>query len=199
MECCICLNKLKDNRFKLTCGHELHINCYLSLVYTNEMNIFFPCPLCREVNDKSLYNTEYHNLRHIVKCGRCVCKTKDGKRCKNKSVMLNNGMCNIHNKYILPKEKYNLLCDYILWLFETSGKFRTKYLMIDIAKRICIKYDINSIHEICHYMYYFWHKYDRIPILTNKELLYKFIDIELPPKNLIEILDLSQKKGKLII
>lgn len=200
MECCICLNKLNGKKkFKLSCDHEIHLNCYLSLVYANGMNIFFKCPLCREVNDKNLYKTEYHDLKCIINCGRCICTTKSGRRCKNKALLLNNGMCNIHNKYILPKEKYDLMCNYILWLFETAGTFRTKYLMIDIAKRICIKYNVESIHEICHYFYYFWHKYDRLAILTHKEKLYEFIDIELPPDNMIKMLDLSERKGKLII
>lgn len=199
VECCICLNRLNGDIFKLSCGHELHLKCYLSLVYSNEMSIFFKCPLCRELNHNNLYNTKYHNLRYIIDVDRCVCKTKKNQRCKKKAIILNNGMCNIHNELLLPKGKYGLLCDYILWLFETPGNFRTKYLMIDVAKNICIKYDVNSIHEISHHTYHFWHANDRLSLLLNKNKLYEFIGIDMPVDNIIEMLELSKKKMKLII
>jgi len=197
MDCCICLNKLNEDIFTLSCSHELHIDCFLSLVFNNNMNIFIKCPLCRELNHENLYNTKYEDLNYITHKTRCICITNNNLRCKKKSCILNNGMCHIHNKNKLPKNKYKLMCQYILWLFETNDNFRTKYIMIDIAKCLCIKYEnIKTVQEISHYFYYFYHINDKNTQVHWDEM---YIFFNLPCSLSIELAHTSYKKHKLII
>ena len=201
MTCCICLNKLKKDIFTLSCSHKLHIKCFLSLVFVNDMNIFIDCPLCRKLNHKNLHHTAFHNLSTIIPSNRCTCITKGRKalRCKNKSKILNNGMCHIHNKISLPPNKYDLMCDYILWLFETHSSFRTKYYMIDISKNLCIKYDnIKNIQDILHYFYRFYYENNKGGMYAIHKM-YEFYDLNLPSSNIRDMIDLSIKNNKLII
>ena len=58
-------------------------------------------------------NNSYDNLKCLTKLERCNCKTKNGKRCKKKAIILNNGMCGVHHK---PLSK--VLIDFIY----NSGK-----------------------------------------------------------------------------
>lgn len=199
MSCSICLNSLHGDIFSLSCSHKFHINCFLSLVYDNDMNIFIKCPLCRKLNHNNLNYTEFHDLKIIVPIRRCGCMTRDNKRCRKNSIPLNNGMCYIHNSIVLNKDQYILMCDYILWLFESAGSFRTKYIMIDIAKKLCIKYDtIKNIQDILHYFYYFYHENDKSNLLPREQMYY-FFQLSDPPNNLLEMMELSKKNLKLII
>lgn len=203
MECCICLNKLNSdqNIFALSCGHELHLDCFLKLVYNNEMNIFINCPLCRKINSNSLYKTKYHDLSYIFSKYRCKCTTKNNIRCKNNARLFNYGMCYTHHRMDSYSEKHKkLLIDYILWLFETSGPYRTKYLMIDIASKICQKYaEISEIHELTHHFYHFYFQNDKQSFGVKADEMYDFLGLEKPPDNLKELIELSKKKGKLIM
>lgn len=201
--CCICLEELKNNIFTLSCSHDIHLECFLSCIYTNDMNLFLKCPLCRKINSNTLRNTEYHNIKYLIPKMRCCANTKSGNRCKKSSSVLRHGMCNIHYKEYISDDIRKLICNYIFWLFETNSSFRTKYLLIDVAKNLCISdKNIKTVQDITHKFYYF-HAYNKNEnIDTNnisKEQFYDFFSLTLPPEIFLKNLELSRKRRKLII
>jgi hypothetical protein len=159
MECSICLDDIKDNHTCkiLSCGHQFHFKCYMNCVF-NHGTIFIKCPLCREINtcNKKPHNDPFLNLKELCVSGRCTHKTKAGKRCKKNSFVLNYGCCKIHQRDYLVKDKYKLMSDYIYSILMTGNKKKTKIIMIDIAKKLVMKYsDIKDVSDI----HYYFHKY----------------------------------------
>ena len=108
MDCPICLEKLNDKSIiKLTCGHELHYKCFLSYIIKSNKTIFINCPLCRDLNyNNPKLSNDCENLKLFYKNERCIHKTKNGRRCKNKCSFMNNGSCYIHRKNKLSKETF---------------------------------------------------------------------------------------------
>ena len=162
VNCCICLEPLSSKpEFTLSCNHQIHYNCFLSCVYKNQGNIFIKCPLCREMNYNNKVNLlPEENLKQLsfFKRKRCCHKTKQGHVCKNKSLLLNYGYCYQHNKNILMKEKYTLLCDYIYYLLDNTNTWKTKIYMADIGKQLLIKYpEISSVEGLMHYFFRYFH------------------------------------------
>ena len=187
-ECSICLSTINDNDiYKLSCNHIFHKSCFYKCMYSNNMNIFIRCPLCREMNINNIKSdNSYNNIKNIVKTERCKCKTKNGTRCKNKSYILNYGMCHIHNKNILPKNRYNIMSKFIYWLIETPSNFKTKISIIDIIKQLCIKYnEIENLEDLLHYVYRF-HAYSNNMRIVNKQLMYEYYDLIRPDELWVE-------------
>ena len=160
MDCSICLHKMnkKDVLYELTCGHKFHYQCYFKYVF-NEGNIFINCPLCREINlnDKKPFESGEDNLKMIcnmMKSKRCCAiNNTNGKRCKKKSKLLNYGFCALHHEDTLPKEKYEIMNTYIHYLLQTNNTWYTKIYLIDIVKKLLIKYpEIKSMEKIHYYM-----------------------------------------------
>ena len=195
-ECSICLEPIKPHtKYKLSCDHTIHYSCFLDCVYHNDFNIFINCPLCREVNfyNKTIRDTDLDNIKEINIIKRCNHKTREGKRCKNKSHILNYGACYIHKKDVLPKDKYELMCNYIYWLFETGNKTLTKIYMIDIGKKLVMKHkEITTIQEIQHYFFRFYKVEKNNGTCFSKGLrqdfrrIYNFYDLEVPPNDWIQ-------------
>ena len=183
-DCSICLGKLGSKQtYKLSCGHEFHFDCYMKCVFINDINIFIKCPLCREVNtnNKRLFDDPLQNIKLLNPIQRCCHKTKSGKRCKNKSHIFNYGYCYTHNKDVLPKDKYELFCEYIYWLLDASNKTRTKLAMIDIGKKLIMKHpEIETISEILYYFYRFYHCNDKVT-LVEKHIMYNYYELDIPP------------------
>jgi len=183
-QCSICLDTINDkDEYNLSCNHLFHKKCYLTLIINHDFNIFINCPLCRDINIKNnkIYDLSYDNINFFCPIQRCSHKTKKGNRCKNKSYLLNYGYCYQHNKEVLPREKYDLLCDYIYWLLEPNNTFRTKIYMIDIAKKLCIKYpEIKTIQQIQHYFYRFYHHNKKEKTVMNN-YIYDFYHLKYPP------------------
>jgi hypothetical protein len=191
MECSICLEEINtEKEYKLTCSHSFHIKCYRACVFMNNLNIFIDCPLCRGFNhnNSKLSSDNLDNLRFYCYSGRCCHETKEGKRCKNMSSILNYGYCYIHNKEILPKDKYELMVDFIHWMLEGNNKCETKLTMIDITKKLLIRNPyIMKLNEILTYFYRFYHYYkregniqgqDQSPLIRRQEM-YRYYDLEL--------------------
>ena len=179
MDCSICLDTLENQKtYKLSCGHEFHTKCYLNCVYSNNFNIFIKCPLCRELNisiDKPYDNT-YDNLKCWTKLERCKCKTKEGRRCKKKSLLFNNGMCSIHQKP-LAKDKHDLVCDFIYYLMQSNNNISTKMGMIDIGSKLCIKYpELDKVQDILHYFFRFYY-YNNQESVVNKLKIYDYYEL----------------------
>jgi len=189
MECSICLETIKEkDKFKLSCNHNFHKDCYRKCVFSNNLNIFIDCPLCREFNynNEKLSSNNLENLHFFCYKGRCCHLTKEGKRCKNKSNILNYGFCYTHNKEVLPKDKYELMVDFIHWILEGNNKRETKLSMIDVGKKILIQNPkIKKIQEILFYFYKFYHYFKRENEVTNsiinKKEMYRYYELELPP------------------
>lgn len=181
-QCSICLSVIKPiDEYKLSCNHTFHKKCFYRCVYSNNMNIFIKCPLCREMN----FNNTINSLQNIIQTTRCICKTKNGKRCKNKSYILNYGMCYNHHKNVLPKQKYDIMKSLIKWLIETPTSYKTKISIIDICKQLCIKYShINNLEDLLHYIYRF-HAYSNERIV-NKQLMYEYYDLNKPEDDWVQ-------------
>lgn len=179
MECSICLSSLRSKEtYKLSCGHEFHLSCYQSCVYSNNCNIFIKCPLCRQlnINVEKKYDNSYDNIKIWSRLERCKCKTKSGKRCKKRSVLFNNGKCAIHQKP-LSKDKYDLMCDLIYYLIQSNNNFSTKIVMIDISSKLCMKYpNLKSIQDILHYFFRFYY-YNNQENIVNKYKIYDYYDL----------------------
>jgi hypothetical protein len=191
MECSICLEKINTkDEYKLTCNHSFHKKCYRACVFSNNLNIFIDCPLCRgfNYNNDKLSCNSLENLRFFCYSGRCCHETKEGNRCKNKSIILNYGYCYSHNKEILPKDKYELMVDFIYWMLEGNNKCETKLTMIDITKKLLIQNpNMMKLNEILTYFYRFYHYYkhegnlqgqDNSPLIRRQEM-YRYYDLEL--------------------
>ena len=183
-DCSICIERLKCKKsiYTLSCGHKFHYDCYMKCVFNNHMNIFINCPLCREMNftNKRLYNDPLPNIKLLNPTHRCICKTKEGKRCRNRSHILNYGLCYIHHKDILSKDKYNVMCNFIYWLLETKTPPRTKISMVDIAKKLCNRHpEINDIQDILYYFYRFYYYNQKVEIV-DKYKMYEYYELDRP-------------------
>lgn len=179
MDCSICLYSLENkDTYILSCGHEFHSVCYQKCVYNNNFNMFLKCPLCRElnINIEKPYDNSYDNLKCWTKLERCKCKTKSGKRCKKKAVLLNNGKCAIHQKP-LAKDKYDLMCDFIYYLMQSNNNISTKMGMIDIGSKLCIKYPhLDKVQDILHYFFRFYY-YNNQESIVNKLKIYDYYEL----------------------
>lgn len=179
MDCSICLDTLENqDTYKLSCGHEFHTRCYLNIIHSNNFNIFIKCPLCRElnINTEKPYDNTYDNLKCWTRLERCSCKTREGKRCKKKALIFNNGMCSVHQKP-LPKNKYNLMCDLIYYLIQSNNNISTKIGMIDIGSKLCIKYPhLDKIQDILHYFFRFYY-YNNQENIVNKLKIYDYYEL----------------------
>lgn len=192
MECSICLETIKEKgEYKLSCNHTFHKECYRKCVFSNDLNIFIDCPLCRDFNYNNFRSDDnLENLLFFCYKGRCCHFTKKGNRCKNKSSILNYGYCYTHNKEVLPKDKYELMVDFIYWIIEGNNRKETKLLMIDSGKKILIKHpDITKIQGILFYFYKFFNYFKREnnsnnPLINKKEM-YHYYDLELPVEDWI--------------
>ena len=196
METCpICLDELNDNNIikTLSCGHKYHFNCFKKLVYINN-NFYISCPLCREYNtniDKPFKNNHLENIKLIlhqgIRTNKCICKTKKGLKCKNKPSLLNYGMCKKHNKNVLDKKYYRLYSDYIYYLFCLNYKFNSILYLLDLGKKIIMKYfkgtDNEHIHEVFEYYYRFINIKNDKNEQFNMKNIYDYYELEKPSDN----------------
>ena len=192
--CSICLNPLEKDHVKkkLTCGHEFHFRCFLSIVY-REKNVFIQCPLCRQFNEDTSkpFNDPEKNLRILCsrKVGkvRCICRTKQGTVCKRKAKLLNYGMCYQHNSIFLKNELYPLMEKYIYFILCQRYTFISRLYAIDIGKQLIIKHskEATNIEDILT----LWLKYISIKGtkgIQDYEDIYEYYELIKPPKEWIE-------------
>ena len=196
LTCSICLGTMKNKTIKtiktLSCGHNFHYDCILQLVMRK--NFFIKCPLCRTNNTDTsfphnecklnLYEFVSNNTKNGLK--RCLCKTNDGRKCKNKAKLLNYGMCHIHNKNFIHEKFYPLINEYInLILLQRSG-IMTKVFLIDMGKKIIMKYcDENStISDIFSKYYEFFSIIldDGDTFVKEYKRFYDYYGLEIPEK-----------------
>ena len=195
--CSICFEEIKeDQNIKiLSCNHKLHFSCFIKYVLYNN-NFFINCPLCREMNynvDKPFINNHKKNIQMILHDGvgkiRCLCITKNGHRCKNKSLLMNYGKCYIHNKNTLKKEYYKLFSDYLYHILCSNYNWLTIIYLMDVGKKIIIKFlnKDNQVHDILQYYYRYLNdvNYRRNGVFYMNGI-YEYYDLEKVSKNWID-------------
>lgn len=196
MECPICLDNFNDNdKIKtLSCGHKFHYKCFLSIV-SRSSNVFIKCPMCRKVNTDTSkpFDSPEENLKFLsYPLKRCNCKTKTGRRCKNKALLLNYGMCHIHNKDYLSKKYYNLMEEFVFLTLEQRNTIRIRVNVMDVGKKLIMnKIDKNNenptISDILRYFYEFYSVKNTLPKDSYYNDLYNYYEIEKPPNDWIKM------------
>ena len=133
------------------------------MVYHNN-NFYIDCPLCRRMNyniEKPFKNDHKKNILMLCHGGvgkvRCLCDNNNGLRCKNKSILMNYGKCYTHHKNILKKECYKLYSDYLYYILCSNLDWLTIIYMIDVGKKIIMKFlnEDNQVIDILQYYYRF--------------------------------------------
>lgn len=191
--CSICLEDIDKYHIKeLSCGHKIHFQCFIKIAMRK--NFFIECPLCRQVNkniekpqiDSKKYLLEIISNKNKKGIQRCRCKTKDGKRCKNKSRVINYGMCHIHNKDYLDEKLYPLMCSYLNIILLQRGGINTKVMLFDMGKKLIIKYcDENSTVADIFSKYYEFYSIELNnggTIVREYEKFYDYYKIKEPDK-----------------
>lgn len=144
MDCPICLEAINSyDRKTLSCSHVFHAECYLKCVKANNYNSFIKCPLCREINVATSlpYSHAKNNLELLHKKQRCKAITKLGRRCKCNNTIFSR-YCHLHEKVKVNKDDYEIIQEYVQWLFLSQSKIKTKICMVHLLKHL-LKY----IHE----------------------------------------------------
>ena len=200
MECCICLSDITDKHisYTLSCNHKLHWNCYKDLIFKTTGNIFIKCPLCRVMNYsyKRPFNDPYKNIKILsspsLKKQQCKHITKKGQRCKRSTSLLTYGYCSCHSTSTsIPKDKYELVCDYLYYILLTNNEWRTKINMIDMSKQMICKYP-DKIKKLDDVHYYFNRFFQYMISKNNKNLylnpnnLYKYYNLNPPPEEWVK-------------
>lgn len=186
--CSICLDNFEEDHIikNLSCNHKLHYRCYISIVFRD--NLFINCPICRVMNtnvEKPNISAE-SNIKLLCSQGvgkiNCSCKTKKGNECKNKSRLLNYGMCHKHNTNILKNNKYSLMERYMYLILSQRNSWTAKIYLFDIGKKIIIKYDIDKTEDIMMKFYEYF-SISETRVIKDYNKLYDYFDIEKPNEN----------------
>ena len=196
--CPICLEEIENDQIikTLSCDHKLHFNCFKKFVCHNN-NFFVDCPMCRLMNyniEKPFKNDHKKNILILCHGGvcklRCICTNKNGKKCKNKSLLMNYGKCYTHNKNILPKNCYELFSNYLYHILCSNYNWLTIVYLIDVGKKIIIKFlnDDSQVHNILQYYYRFLNdkKYRRDQDCFYMNGIYGYYDLEKVPINWLD-------------
>ena len=190
--CSICLQDIQEKETikTLSCGHTFHYTCFRDMIYHSVNSAFLECPLCRNHNtDVSKPSQDIEtNIRILcTNSKRCMCETKKGTRCRNTRQLLNYGYCHLHNKNILDKLYYPLMERYMYMIICHKNKFKTKLLLLDIAKKIMIKYCEPSSH-IEDILQYFYQYISLSPISSCQDYqrMYGYYELEKQPENWID-------------
>ena len=194
MECSICLLPMNQSGkqtnkplITLSCNHQLHYQCFISYALKTKGHTFIKCPLCREMNLNNEKPTDdpESNIRILlnhVKSKRCCHETKSGFKCKNKASLMNYGYCAVHHNELLPKEKYPAMCTYLYYILQTPNTWYTKVFLIDIVKKLLIKYpEIDSLEQIHHYMLRFkFHRHENKDVISPPSA-YQYYELNTAP------------------
>ena len=184
MECSICLDIMDEsNIFTLSCNHKIHYQCFINFFMKTKGNIFVNCPLCREMNynnEKPSSDIKKNIEKYSIKLGRCSAKTKDGKRCKKKCLLMNNELCNIHNKDILKSENYGFISDVLYYLIESCNSVKTKIVMLDFAKKMINIDNTITIPKLQSYLFRYYN-YNNSEKISSINGLYEYYNLKAPP------------------
>jgi hypothetical protein len=190
--CCICLDFIHDTSIvqKFSCNHMIHHKCFIKLMI-NTNTKFINCPLCRITNLNSNWpNVSNNKLLHnmCILSPRCIHTYKNGTRCKNSPHFFNYGYCHNHNTNILKKNNYQLFLTYINYLFTNGAPqtWYTKLLLIDMAKKLIIKRNINKLENLLNIFFIHFKKLEYKSFSSPYEF-YKLHNIEPPEKKWVQL------------
>lgn len=195
--CSICLEDIDKYTIKeLSCGHKLHFKCFLDIVMRD--NFFIKCPLCRKVNnnidkphsDSKKILLEYMNNVDNKGIKRCICKTKNGTKCKNKAKIMNYGMCHIHNNEYLKETSFSLIESYISLILLQRASIATKIMLLDMGKKLIMKFcnKNSTVADVLskYYEFYSIELNNGETIVREYEKFYNYYGLKIPDKEWIE-------------
>ena len=95
---------------------------------------------------------------------------------------MNYGYCSVHNKKILPKNKYLIMSIYLYYIIQTNNTWYTKVFLIDLVKKLLIKYpEIERLEQIHYYMLRFkFHQFEDENIIQSSSM-YEYYYLLTPP------------------
>jgi hypothetical protein len=132
-------------------------------------------------NNKPTSDVKENIKKFSIKLDRCSATTKDGKRCKKKCLLMNNGLCYSHNKNILKSENYDFICDVLYYLIESCNSVKTKIIMIDFAKKMINKdINVNNIQKLQYYLFRYYN-YNNSNKISSINGLYEYYNLKPPP------------------
>ena len=121
---------------------------------------------------------------------RCICKTKLGKRCKNRSTLLNYGKCNRHHPNALKDKHTPIMEKYIYLILSQRNSWLSKVYLFDIGKKLVLKYfdDISGVEDILLKYYEFFSIIleDGDIFIKEYEKLYEYYGLDIPERNWIK-------------
>ena len=100
-------------------------------------------------------------------------------------------MCHIHNKDILPKEKYEPICKFAYHLLHFDQRtWTTKVFLLDVAKKLIIKFDdIKNLEDIYRYLFIYIADAKKRGITNyykDRGILYSYYDLDVPPTEWVD-------------
>tara|TARA_B100001094_G_C18080317_1_gene744813 strand:- start:659 stop:1075 length:417 start_codon:yes stop_codon:yes gene_type:complete len=130
------------------------------------------------------------NIKLLCKEKRCFHITKEGTVCKRKCKLLNNGYCYQHNKIELKDIHYKLMEKFMYLVLCQQGKFITKLRMIDLGKKLILRFDINdlSLDEILEKFYRYF-SVNNLNAIDSWDTLYSYYKLKKPCEKWIKYCD----------
>ena len=197
--CSICLQELKNNEPLQTfsCNHTFHFTCFRDMIFHNNEGMFLECPLCRDHNTNITkpFRDPKQNIQILtLDESRCSCMTKKGRKCKHTRKLLNYGYCHVHNKEVLTENLYPLMERYIYLIMWQKNTLRTKLYLIDLGKKILMKYcntGDSNVEDVLQYFYQYIAIHS-VKSVKDYQRMYEYYDFTFPPETWIQ--DCLEKK-----
>jgi hypothetical protein len=197
--CSICLQELKNNEPLQTfsCNHTFHFTCFRDMIFHNNEGMFLECPLCRDHNTNITkpFGDPKQNIQILtLDESRCSCMTKKGRKCKHTRKLLNYGYCHVHNKEVLTENLYPLMERYIYLIMWQKNTLRTKLYLIDLGKKILMKYcntGDSNVEDVLQYFYQYIAIHS-VKSVKDYQRMYEYYDFTFPPETWIQ--DCLEKK-----
>ena len=197
--CSICLQELKNNEPLQTfsCNHTFHFTCFRDMIFHNNEGMFLECPLCRDHNTNITkpFKDPKQNIQILtLDESRCSCMTKKGRKCKHTRKLLNYGYCHVHNKEVLTENLYPLMERYIYLIMWQKNTLRTKLYLIDLGKKILMKYcntGDSNVEDVLQYFYQYIAIHS-VKSVKDYQRMYEYYDFTFPPETWIQ--DCLEKK-----
>jgi hypothetical protein len=197
--CSICLQELKNNEPLQTfsCNHTFHFTCFRDMIFHNNEGMFLECPLCRDHNTNITkpFRDPKQNIQILtLDESRCSCMTKKGRKCKHNRKLLNYGYCHVHNKEVLTENLYPLMERYIYLIMWQKNTLRTKLYLIDLGKKILMKYcntGDSNVEDVLQYFYQYIAIHS-VKSVKDYQRMYEYYDFTFPPETWIQ--DCLEKK-----
>ena len=197
--CSICLQELKEDEPLqiFSCNHTFHFTCFRDMIFHNNEGMFLECPLCRDHNTNITkpFRDPKQNIQILtLDESRCSCMTKKGRKCKHTRKLLNYGYCHVHNKEVLTENLYPLMERYIYLIMWQKNTLRTKLYLIDLGKKILMKYcntGDSNVEDVLQYFYQYIAIHS-VKSVKDYQRMYEYYDFTFPPETWIQ--DCLEKK-----